>query len=37
MPLIDLSATIAPTPPETPPYLRTTIEYADHQRGAAQI
>ncbi len=34
---IDLSAPIAPSPPETPPFLRVDIEYKDHQAGAEQI
>lgn len=37
MRIIDLSTAIAPSPPTTPPYLRTTLQYADHQQGAAQI
>jgi len=34
---VDLSAPIAPDPPELPPLLRTEIEYEDHERGAAVI
>jgi kynurenine formamidase len=37
MRLIDLSAPIQPSPPETPEPLRTEIAYEDHERGAAQI
>jgi kynurenine formamidase len=37
MRLVDLSAPISPSPPETPDALRTDIEYADHAAGAAQI
>ncbi len=33
---VDLSAPIAPSPPETPPFLRIEIAYHDHQAGAAQ-
>ncbi|NPA31970.1 MAG: cyclase family protein [Chloroflexi bacterium] len=33
---VDLSATIAPTPPETPPFLKIEIQYHDHKEGAAQ-
>jgi kynurenine formamidase len=35
--IIDLSAPIAPSPPEAPALLRTDILYADHEAGAAQI
>jgi kynurenine formamidase len=37
MPLIDLSAPIRPSPPETPEPLRTEIEFAGHAEGAGQI
>ncbi len=37
MDFVDLSAPIAPDPPETPDLLRTEIEYADHERGAQDI
>jgi kynurenine formamidase len=37
MPLVDLSATIEPSPPEVPELLRTDVEYVDHQGGAEQI
>ena len=37
MPIVDLSALIEPSPPETPEPLRTDIEFADHAAGAAQI
>ncbi len=33
---IDLSATIAPSPEGTPPFLKVEIEYHDHKAGAAQ-
>ncbi len=36
MPIIDLAATIAPSPENTPPFLRVDIEYNDHTAGAAQ-
>ncbi len=36
MPMIDLSATIAPSPENTPPFLKIDIEYSDHAAGAAQ-
>ena len=36
MPFIDLSAPIAPSPPDTPPFLRIDIQYHDHAQGAAQ-
>jgi kynurenine formamidase len=35
--LVDLSAPIRQSPPETPAPLRTDIEYSDHAQGAAQI
>src|SRR5918995_1205335 len=37
MRLVDLSAPIAQSPPETPEVLRTDIEYQSHAEGAAQI
>ncbi len=37
MRIVDLSATIAPTPPDAPPFYRTGIAYADHRAGAAQV
>src|SRR5919197_918101 len=37
MPLIDLSATIEPSPPEVPAPFRTDIDYADHAQGAQEI
>ena len=37
MRIVDLSAPIEPSPPETPEALRTDIEYSDHAEGAAQI
>ncbi len=36
MRFVDLSATIAPSPEGTPPFLRIDIEYHDHAQGAAQ-
>jgi kynurenine formamidase len=36
VPLIDLSAPIEPSPPDTPDMLRTDIEFQDHAGGAAQ-
>ena len=36
-PLVDLSAPIVPSPPETPEPLRTDIAFQDHSAGAAQI
>jgi kynurenine formamidase len=36
MPLIDLSAPIQPSPPDTLDELRTDIEFQDHAGGAAQ-
>jgi kynurenine formamidase len=35
MPLIDLSAPIEPSPPDTPEMLRTDIEFQGHADGAA--
>jgi kynurenine formamidase len=37
MRLVDLSAPIRQSPPETPVPLRTDIEFSDHAAGAAQI
>jgi kynurenine formamidase len=37
MRIVDLSAPIEPSPPDTPEPLRTDIEFADHTAGAAQI
>ena len=37
MPLVDLSAPIRQSPPETPEPLRTDIEFSAHAEGAAQI
>jgi kynurenine formamidase len=37
MEIIDLSAPIVPSPPETPDLLRTEIEFSDHAAGAAAI
>ena len=37
MRLVDLSAPIEQSPPETPDPLRTDIEFSDHAEGAAQI
>jgi kynurenine formamidase len=34
---VDLSAPIAPDPPELPELLRTEIEYSDHRQGAETI
>src|SRR5918997_6033811 len=36
MPLVDLSAPIEQSPPDTPDVLRTDIEFLDHAEGAAQ-
>ena len=36
MPLVDLSAPIQPSPPDTLDELRTDIEFQDHAGGAAQ-
>jgi Putative cyclase len=35
--IIDLSAPIITSPPQTPEFQRTTIEYVDHAAGAAEI
>src|SRR5688500_12984077 len=37
MRLVDLTAPITQSPPETPDVLRTDIEYQDHSEGAVQI
>jgi kynurenine formamidase len=37
VPLVDLSAPIVPSPPETPEPLRTEIAFHDHEEGAAAI
>ena len=37
MRIVDLSAPIEPSSPDTPEPLRTDIEFADHAAGAAQI
>lgn len=37
MRIVDLSAPIAPSPPELPDILRTDISYSDHAEGAAVI
>lgn len=37
MRFVDLSATIAPSPEGTPPFIRTDIAYHDHAHGAEQI
>ena len=37
MRLIDLSATIAPSPPDASPLQRVEIQYSSHAQGAAQI
>jgi kynurenine formamidase len=37
MPLIDLSAPIEQSPPDTPDLLRTDIEFQDHAAGAAVV
>jgi kynurenine formamidase len=37
MPLIDLSAPIDQSPPDTPEMLRTDIEFQDHAAGAAVV
>lgn len=36
MRIVDLSAEIAPSPPGTPPFLRTEVAYHDHAAGAVQ-
>ena len=37
MRIVDLSAPIKQSPPQTPPWERTDIEYVDHAGGAAEI
>ncbi len=37
MEIIDLSAPIVPSPPETPDVLRTEVEFSDHESGATVI
>ena len=37
MPLVDLSAPIVASPPDTPALLRTEIAFSDHQAGAQAI
>lgn len=37
MPIVDLSAPIVASPPETPDILRTEIEFSDHAQGAEVI
>jgi kynurenine formamidase len=37
VPLVELSAPIAPSPPDTPEPLRTEIAFQDHAAGAAQV
>jgi kynurenine formamidase len=37
LPLVDLSAPIVPSPPETPEPLRTEIHFRDHAQGATDI
>jgi kynurenine formamidase len=37
VPLVDLSAPIVPSPPETPEPLRTEISFRDHAQGAADV
>jgi kynurenine formamidase len=37
MRLVDLTAPITPSPPETPDVLRTDVEFQGHAEGAAQI
>jgi kynurenine formamidase len=37
MRIVDLSATIAPSPPDAPPLQRVEINYGGHAEGAAQI
>ena len=35
--IVDLSAPIESSPPETAEFQRTTIEYLDHAAGAAEV
>ncbi|WP_249011096.1 cyclase family protein [Conexibacter sp. DBS9H8] len=37
MRIVDLSAPIEPSPPETPAFQRTLIDYVSHAEGAAEI
>ena len=37
MAIVDLSAPIEPSLPGTPDFQRNSIEYFDHQSGAAEI
>lgn len=37
MQFVDLSAPIAPTPPDAPPFARVAVDYSDHSAGAAQV
>ncbi len=37
MRIVDLSAPIAPSPPELPEVIRTDLEYVEHAEGAGQI
>ena len=37
MRIIDLSAPIAPSPPEAAPFERVEIRYTSHVEGAAQV
>src|ERR1700677_2915386 len=37
MRIVDLSATIAPSPPDASPLERVDIHYTSHEKGAAQI
>jgi Putative cyclase len=37
MRILDLSAPIAPSPADTPPFLRTEIDYDNHAAGATQV
>jgi len=37
MRILDLSAPIAPSPADTPPFLRTEIDYGNHAAGATQV
>lgn len=37
MRIVDLSAPIASTPPDVPPYARVEVHYTSHAEGAAQV
>src|SRR5262245_8346308 len=37
MRFVDLTAPIAPSPPDAPPYARVEVRYTSHAEGAAQI